>query len=256
MDRPRIVIACILALAFVALGVLATSDVSLASESVLEQNTNNDAMMAKLQAEAANLKRVLARQQAEKQALAQSEPLVETSSKAPAPSDQRTDSSSGKDSGQVSTGTGNVQPVPSANSKAVAPARNSASGSTKSSNAPAPSDQRTDSSSGKDSGQVSPVAEHDARPSVEGIVPEMPAENPNDKGLADEQPTQQQLPKKSSQHSDDDELQTIWKFYDQHQAIFNVVWIVLGVLAAAMVVGLLHHGCTTGNNVKNRRVYH
>merc|ERR1711957_627377 len=76
MDRPRLLIACVLAVAFVALlGFAAADDRFSVGESVLEeaQNPNNSAMMAKLEAEAANLKKVLARQQAEKQAIAQSQ---------------------------------------------------------------------------------------------------------------------------------------------------------------------------------------
>jgi len=288
MDRPRLLIACVLAVAFVALfGFAAADDRGSVGESVLEeaQNPNNSAMMAKLEAEAANLKKVLARQQAEKQAIAQSQQPSEHHSNQPGdktspaqvdstPAVAR-DSKSTKPLKQYPQDTLSVRP-------ADTPAADTHSGGATVVDSGSPSVE--------DTVPVSPVpAQVDSTPAVTGdsksteplkqqpkddIVPESPVESPEEQTIpADTSaPVEQTIPGDTSAKSiepqtlpakndqstknDDDEIETIWKFYDEHQMIFNVVWISLGALAAAIVVGLLHHGCTTGSNVKNRRVYH
>jgi len=333
MDRPRLLIASVLAIAFVALlGLLANDKRDLAGESVLEeaQNPNSSAMMAKLQAEAANLKKVLARQQAEKQAIAQLQSVSnakhdqQTGDQTPLARVDSTpvvirDSKSIEPLEQHPQDTLNVQPsgtppvdkhsegatvVDSASpsvddivpeSSVEQPAENRAAGAggsdTGNQKGKSSGEQKKPTGVGGDLHQkstgdsdadeaapgISSTSNADKAPPADSSTPDVdkpapvPAENtdvraksvpatlPADSSSKTIEP--QTLPAKSEQTTkdsddDDDEIETIWKFYDEHQMIFNVVWISLGVLAAAVVVGLLHHGCTTGNNVKNRRVYH
>merc|ERR1712166_1033631 len=89
---------------------------------------------------------------------------------------------------------------------------------------------------------VSPVpAQVDSTPAVTGDSKSTdPLKQQPKDDIVPESPVEQSTKNKD----DDDEIETIWKFYDEHQMIFNVVWISLGALAAAIVVGLLHHGCT------------
>merc|ERR1711957_194651 len=242
MDRPRFLIACVLAVAFVALfGFAAADNRGSVGESALEeaQNPNNSAMMAKLEAEAANLKKVLARQQAEKQAIAQSQQPSDKTSPAQVDSTPAVigDSKSTEPLKQHPQDTLSVRPVdtPAADTQGGATVVDSGSPSVEDTVpvSPVPAQVASTPAVTGDSKSTDPLKQQPK----DDIVPESPVEQ-------------------STKNKDDDEIETIWKFYDEHQMIFNVVWISLGALAAAIVVGLLHHGCTTGSNVKNRRVYH
>jgi len=208
MDRPRLLIACVLAVAFVALlGFAAADDRFSVGESVLEeaQNPNNSAMMAKLEAEAANLKKVLARQQAEKQAIAQSQQPSDKTSPAQVDSTPAVtgDSKSTEPLKQHPQDTLSVRP-------ADTPAADTQGGATV---------VDSGSPSVEDTVPVSPVpAQVDSTPAVTGDSKSTdPLKQQPKDDIVPESPVEQ-----STKNKDDDEIETIWKFYDEHQMIFNV----------------------------------
>merc|ERR1711865_663128 len=100
--------------------------------------------------------------------------------------------------------------------------------------------------------QAVPAAGNDAQADEQAV----PAAGNNAQADAIVPETQTQRPVSHNDSTSNGEDVTFWGFYTAHENIFNVIWIGLGVIAAAIVVGLIHHGCTTGSNTKNRRVYH
>jgi hypothetical protein len=209
------------------------------------------AMMAKLEAEAANLKKVLARQQAEKQAIAQSQQPSEHHSNQPGDKTSTAQVDSTPAVARDSKSTNPLKQYPQ-DTLSVRPADTPAA-DTHSGGATVVD---SGSPSVEDTVPIPPVpAQIDSTPVVTGdsksteplkqqpkddIVPESPVESPEEQTLPGDTsaPVEQTIPGDTSAKSiepqtlsakngqstkdDDDEIETIWKFYDEHQMIFNV----------------------------------